>query len=50
MTSPEKQKKVPKNWYKNVRISRQIQWFIDYEMVRTNLNNKKNKEIIIFYY
>lgn len=34
-TSPDKQKKVPKNCYKNVRIFRQIQ-FVDYEMIRTN--------------
>lgn len=29
--SPDKKKKVPKNCYKNV--TRQIQWFVDYEMV-----------------
>lgn len=39
--SPNKQKKVPKYCYKNVRISRQIRWFVDYKMVRVRTNLKE---------
>lgn len=49
--SPNKQKKVPNYCYKNVRISRQIRWFVDYKMVRvrTNLKElKKTKKLLYF--
>lgn len=49
-TSPDKQKKVTKNCSKNVRISSQLQWFVNYEMVRTNSKELKKKTKKITFY